>query len=114
MAPKLSKYNKLKDYKSADQVLGSKTSKVIGNNTELRRKSNGRITVLLHDNRIITYYPDNVTELFAAGYRSNTTKDRLNRYTPSQYSINQRSGTWYLFKNGERKSKFFNGMKLKE
>lgn len=100
MSPALREYNHLKDYRSADKALGQKDSKVIGNNTKLVRNVNGSISVTLHGHEIIRYNRGGTISLSSAGYTTDTTKDRLNRYTPSNVSVVQRDFEWYLKRNG--------------
>lgn len=107
----LSDYDHLKDWHSADKALGDKESLKIGNNTELARLPNGDIVVTLHDNRIIRYKPSGVTRISDGGHQSNTTKDRLNRYTSSNVRIFQKDFVWYVKKNG-KKQKFRDGMRV--
>lgn len=108
---KLSDYDYLKDYSSAERALGDRNSKVIGNNTELVKRPSGNIVVELHGHGIVKYMPNGTTKVSSAGYQTSTTKDRLNRYTPSNVSVVQRDYEWYL-KKGSRKQKFQDGMTI--
>lgn len=111
MAPKLSKYNYIEDWKSAKRALDGRTERTIGNNTKLVKKSNNDIRVLLHGNGIIRYTPHGKTILGDGGHQSSTTKDRLNRYTPSGYRVVQRDYIWYL-KTPSGKKRFKTGMTI--
>jgi len=111
MAPALSKYDHLKDWKIADKALGDRDSKVIGNNTELVRLGNGDIAVTLHGNRIVRYNKDGGVQVSSAGWKTVTTKDRLNRYTDSKTRIFQEDYTWYV-KRGGKRVRFEDGMRL--
>lgn len=110
---KLSDYDHLKNYKTADRALGDKNSKTIGNNTELVRRNDGSIVVELHGHGIVKYLPEHHgrIRLSSAGYRTSTTKDRINRYTPSNVSVVQRQGVWYL-KENSRKQEFYDGIEV--
>lgn len=111
MSPALSDYNHVTNYSKADKALGDRRSKVIGNNTELVRKG-GDIAVELHGNEVVRFYSGGEVGLSSAGYRSSTTKDRLNRYTPNGVNIVQRNHKWYLERRG-KKVPFEDGMTIR-
>lgn len=113
MAPKLSKYNHLSGWKSAYNALDGKKEKTIGNNTKLRKTRNGDVRVLLHGNGIIRYMRSPADIIIGdGGYQSSTTKDRLNRYTPSNYRVVQRDYEWYLEKPDGERVPFRSGMSI--
>jgi len=97
MAPKLSSYSHVTSWKKADKALGEQKEKTIGNNTKLVRARNGDVYVTLHGNRVIrfTHNPPDII-LSSGGHKSSTTKDRLNRYTPSGFRVVQEDYRWYL------------------
>lgn len=109
MAPALSKYSYIKSYSTADKALGKNKTKVIGNNTELVEDPSGSISVELHGHRVLTFRRNNDIVLDSAGWKTSTTKDRLNRYTPNSVSIHQRDGVWYVKVNG-KEQEFRDGM----
>lgn len=92
---KLSDYNHLKNFRSADSALGGSNSKTIGNNTKLVRRNPSTIVVKLHGHVVVKYKSTGDTFVSSAGYESKTTKDRINRYTPSAFNVRQRDGVWY-------------------
>lgn len=109
---KLSDYNYLKDYQSAERALNGSDSKVIGNNTELVRRPNGDIVVELHGHGVVKYRQDGRVQVSSAGYKTTTTKDRINRYTPSSFKVVQRQGRWYAKGRGPEKTEFRDGMEV--
>lgn len=109
---KLSDYNHLKNWNSADSALGDKNKKTIGNNTKLRRLGNGDIVVELHGNRVVRYNRDGSTQISSAGYHTSTTKDRINRYTPSNVRVVQRDYDWYVTGVSSEKVPFDDGMTI--
>lgn len=111
MSPALSDYNHVTNYSAADNALGDRRKKTIGNNTELVRKGGGDIAVELHGNEVVRFYGGGEVGLSSAGYKTSTTKDRLNRYTPRGVNIVQRQGTWYLKRRGN-KVPFEDGMTI--
>lgn len=115
MSPALSDYDYIEDYDSANRALDGNRKKTIGNNTKLVKTNNGDIRVLLHGNGIMRFKRNSEDVLISdGGYRkSQTTKDRLNRYTPAHISIVKRGGQWNL-KNSRTGSmtEFYNGMNI--
>jgi len=67
-------------------------SRKLANNTYLKEES-GYYAIELHGSQIIKLYPDYMI-LDTCGYRTLTTKDRLNRFTP--VNIYQESFIWYI------------------
>jgi len=111
MSPALSDYNHVTNYSKADEALGDRRTKTIGNNTKLVRK-NRDIGVELHGNEVVRFYGGGEVGLSSAGYRTSTTKDRLNRYTPRGVNVVQRDGVWYVKRNGS-KTEFRDGMTIR-
>lgn len=66
----------------------------IANNT-YKTETAGGYTIRLHNTDILTL-ENQVITLDSGGWRTVTTKDRLNKYLPSPWSIKQRKGKWYL------------------
>jgi hypothetical protein len=88
---------KTKDYQtvlSYVQSGKSKTTRKIANNTYATINQN-KIDILYHNNRIVEIYPDRVI-LHDAGYRTYTTKERLNWFVPRGCVVYQNNFQWYL------------------
>lgn len=68
-------------------------SRKIGNNTYLKRRGYN-IAVMLHATDIITFRLSNTALLDSGGYRTKTTKERMNEYAPC--NIVQHKGIWYI------------------
>ena len=93
-----------KSYAEALRVLGDKQSVRLGNNTYLeaiaeRVYSEGRIpeeritiAVRLHSTYIVKFYEDDRTVLYSGGYRTVTTKERINHFIKGR--IFQAKGQW--------------------
>jgi len=62
--------------------------------TRLIRKDNGDLAVQLFSTEVVVYHKDGSITLDSGGYRTPTTKDRINRYSP--VSIIQNKGVWYV------------------
>lgn len=84
----------------------------IAHNTYLERAlGDPNVTVRLHDTAVVTIYPNGTYRLNSGGYRSATTKDRINKYAPVQ--VFQHLGTWFTTDNSgpePRRAYFFDGM----
>lgn len=87
----------INSYSDADQLLQGRNhqSRKIGNNTYLVRYTDwGNIAVRLHATDIVTYYPDGRIVLNTGGWKTVTTKSRINEFSPLQ--ISQAKGVWSI------------------
>lgn len=92
-------------YKKATEILNGRDKRKIDNNTYLERV--GEVfAIRLHSTDIIKIYPDETQVITSGGYRTATTKKRINEY--SFASINQINYSWYL----RNKQEFFDGMRI--
>lgn len=76
------------------ETLGRRESKKLANNTYLVRVNDDTLAVRLHDTNVVTVYRDGTFMLDSGGWRTVTTKDRINGYSPA--SVGSRSGVWYV------------------
>lgn len=83
--------------------------KRIANNTFKYARPDGTTVVRLHLTDIIETLPDGRVRLNSGGWKTVTTKDRFNKYTP--YRVWSDKGTWYVHHEGA-KAPFFDGMLL--
>ena len=83
-------------YADAAALLGSVTMRKIGHNTYLERGLGASIGVRFHATTVVRFHADGTMTLDAQGYRTSTTKERMNRYLPDGYRIFQKAGTWRL------------------
>lgn len=70
------------------------TSKIVDNNTVEIGFKNGDRAVRLHNTNIVTFTVDGKIILTSGGWRTSTTKDRLNGYSP--FNIYQKNSIWYV------------------
>lgn len=91
--------------------------KPIANNTRLHSCLDGSFEIKLHGHPIITIHPNHIT-LDSCGYKTVTTKARMNTLTPVGINVIQRKWNWYVtvpsFEDnvwGEEVS-FYDGIKL--
>ena len=66
----------------------------LGNNTYLYRNVDGSFAVRLHNTDIVTIHADDTYTLNSGGWRTVTTKARMNEFSPAH--LTQERGVWYL------------------
>lgn len=71
--------------------------KPIANNTRLYERHDNNYEIRLHGNVIMIIRKDGITPL-DGGWKTVTTKERLNRYLPNGFSLYQRDWVWYLYR----------------
>ena len=81
--------------------LGARDSRKVGNNTYLKKLGDGSIALRLHATDILTFFPDGHTVAKTGGWKTATTKARLNEWLPHGFAISQRSGVWFWSKYHE-------------
>ena len=73
----------------------------LGNNTYLVIRDDNGYGIRLHDTEVVIHYEDKIV-LDSGGYKTVTTKSRMNEYTP--YNVFQKQKVWYVdgipFKDG--------------
>lgn len=91
---------------------GKNKTKRVANNTLEIDYGNGKKAIRFHNTDILTFDNGFVT-LDNGGWKTKTTKERINAYLPSPYWIEQKNYEWYVHigENGE-KLPYNNGIKL--
>lgn len=74
------------------------SKKKLANNTYAIRRELGAIAIQLHETDVLTFMPDKSVVVTSGGWKTVTTKDRINTYLPSGYRIFQSGGVWYWAK----------------
>lgn len=82
------------NYRQAVEKLNGRTRRKLENNTYLERRSDTTIAVKLHATDVVTYHLDGPTVLNSGGWKTVTTKDRINKYSPVRLFTER--GVWYL------------------
>lgn len=105
------------DFNTLNEMLGDRIHMKVANNTRLYRihpdKYNGdAIAVRLWDTDVVTYHADGRIILNSAGYKTVTTKRRMNDWTPSSVMLVQEDFDWYVIINRAFDARFpyFDGM----
>lgn len=84
----------MRSYREANSVLGNRDSRKLENNTYLKRRDTETIAVLLHATDVVTYHADGRVVLNSGSWKTVTTKDRINKYSPIY--VRQENGIWYI------------------
>lgn len=71
----------------------------VGNNTWAEIERNGDVRIILHSTTIVTIHADNTYTLNSGGWRTSTTKDRINKYSPAR--LYQRKFEWFVMVEGK-------------
>lgn len=95
------------EYKTANEQLTGRNhaGRKMDNNTYLERRGED-IALRLHSTDILTFKADGSTVVQTGGWKTVTTKDRLNNYLPFNYGLSQKRGVWYWSQylgNGQHK-----------
>jgi hypothetical protein len=90
----------MRDFVKASEFLGKKTSRPLENHTRIERRAENSIAIKYHDTDIVTYFPDGRIIVNTGGWKTKTTKDRINRYT--SFQIGQYNDIWYFYNNGKK------------
>jgi hypothetical protein len=77
-------------------VLGKRNrgQRKVGNNTYAYILLDGSVAIELHGTKVVIIHPDDTVTLNSGGYRTSTTKKRINQYSPMK--VYQKNYTWYL------------------
>ena len=66
----------------------------IGNNTYAEIEHDKSISVRLHGTDVVRFYANGLVKLNSGGWRTHTTKQRINKYSP--VGVFQKNFEWYL------------------
>lgn len=83
--------------------------KLTHNTYAIRHATN--FTIRYHSTDILTFHPDGRVVFNTGGWRTSTTKQRLNRFGPQGVSIYQRDFEWFIAADGQTEE-FFDGLTL--
>lgn len=85
----------IKNYQQASDFLGRKNERPYAHNTRIQRLNLDRIGVLYHGSCVVTFIPHE-TIFSSCGWKTLTTKERLNWFLPDGFSVYQEKSVWYL------------------
>jgi hypothetical protein len=66
----------------------------VGNNTYAEILHDGSVGIMLHSTYVVKIHEDGTYTLNSGGWQTNTTKDRINKYSP--VSVYQKNYEWFL------------------
>lgn len=85
----------IQSFRGADAYLGSKSERPLpGRSTRLERRGPDSIAVRYHATDVVTYHADGRVTLNSNGFRTATTKARINEFSPVR--LYQAKGLWYV------------------
>lgn len=93
----------------AQKIIKNRQTKKIKNNTYLVKIDEDTIGVRLHDTIIIKIHRNGAYTLNSNGWRTITTKQRINEYCPVH--VHQKRFRWYV---GTEEHPFFDGIIVKQ
>ena len=98
------------NYQKFDSLLTGRCrqQKKIGNNTIAHRIDDKTIGIKLHATDVVVYHQDGRVVLNSGGWRTVTTKDRINNYSSAR--IGQCKGVWTL--HGHNGAVFADGLTI--
>jgi hypothetical protein len=85
------------NYSEAVKMVRGKTNRdtrKVGNNTYAHIEYDGSVSIELHGTKIVRFYPNGFVMLNSGGWRTHTTKKRINQYSPVK--VYQKKYEWYL------------------
>lgn len=84
-------------YAEAREVLAGRSSRVIAHNTRLLDLGRDGVALRLHSTSVVTFVPGGSLVLDSGGWRTVTTKDRINRVIRSRgWTVYAKAHVWYL------------------
>jgi hypothetical protein len=84
-------------YDEAREALGGRSSRVIAHNTRLVDLDSESIALRLHSTNVVIFRLDGSLVLDSGGWRSVTTKDRINRAIRARgWTVFAKARTWYI------------------
>ena len=90
--------------------LNGRSSKKVGNNTYLESGDDGAVHLKLHSTRIISWNADGTVKVNSGGWRTVTTKARLNAFLDGA-EVFQKNFDWFVMVGG-KVIEFEDGMTL--
>jgi hypothetical protein len=86
-------------FSKALDKLDGRDSRKIANNTYLERIAADAVAVVLHGTAVVTFRRDGTCTLDSGGWKTATTKDRINNFSP--FRVSQVRGVWLVRINGD-------------
>ena len=101
-----------RSYDDCQTIANGKHSPTIANNTRLIwDRFTGQCAVTLHKTAVVTFCYSGCVVLDSGGWRTTTTKNRINACLPSGFSLCQIDFEWWISAS-DGMHKFYDGMHL--
>lgn len=92
--------SKIKSYQQANEYLGPKKERPFAHNTRIERDvldmGHDVIVAKYHGNIVASFYPDGTNVYTSAGWKTVTTKERINWFLPDGFRLYQDHSTWFI------------------
>jgi hypothetical protein len=89
----------VRTYQEAETYLGKKNSRKLNygkRQQAVERRPDGVLAVRMYETDVVTYFPDGRVQLSSGGWKTVTTKERINNHIPTGNYVSQERGVWYL------------------
>ena len=91
----------IKTYEQALKYLQGKKSRPYAHNTRIttffaQYLGKAVITVTYHNNPVANFFPDGTITYSSCGWKTPTTKERINWFLPKGFHLYQKAGVWYI------------------
>jgi hypothetical protein len=93
-------------------LLKGRESRKLGHETYLEKHPEGLVGIRYHWTTVVLLTPDGVMTLNTGGWRTPTTKKRINEYLPFGYRVFQKDYKWFLSLPSGEFAPFEDGMKI--
>jgi hypothetical protein len=80
-------------YEKAQEMLAKRSIRKLARNTYLRQEGDN-VVIKLHNTDVITISPNDIYTLNSGGWRTPTTKERFNTFSPA--NVSQEKSAWYI------------------
>ena len=102
-------------YEEAANIISTardeKKGKRINNNTYLQSSEDKTFVILLHETEILTFLPNGLVKLDSGGWKTVTTKSRMNNYLENAYIFSSEK-KWYITDGYGETHEFFDGIEI--
>jgi hypothetical protein len=103
----------IKNYSQALAYLGGKKERPYAHNTRIEidtlNMGHEVITIKYHGNPVVNMFPNGVNTYSSCGWKTSTTKERINWFLPEGFVLSQDRSVWYISdrRNGWESAKRF-------
>lgn len=107
----------IKTYQQAKDYLGNKKERPYAHNTRIEIDSldlgHDVITVKYHGNPVVNLFPDGTITYNSCGWKTLTTKERINWFLPDGFTLYQEKSVWYISRHNHGVFVFTDGIAIR-